>query len=61
MSVSFYLYHNCSVTGDRPNYIFDNKVQPHIQWDGVVEWVPSTLLESSCTIDLVNYPFDTQT
>ena len=28
--------------------------------DGTVSWYPHEILESMCTIDITNYPFDTQ-
>lgn len=32
-----------------------------IFYDGVVEWFPAALIESTCSINVKNYPFDSQT
>ena len=31
-----------------------------VQYDGLMTWLPSAKLKTSCTIDMKNFPFDTQ-
>ena len=32
-----------------------------VHWDGTVQWMTSSLLKSSCKVDVTMYPFDEQT
>ena len=44
-----------------PNGMNLDRVNVMVQYDGLMTWLPSAKLKTSCTIDMKNFPFDTQT
>ncbi len=51
---------NYSLNSGKPGYIYDDRVRPLVKADGMVVWVPASILETSCMIDVSDYPFDKQ-
>ena len=31
-----------------------------VRWDGYVQWKPLSIVETTCTVDMTHFPYDTQ-